>query len=285
LKQAGISRELLTLQAVEESLTAAWSHYKILKKQATYLRSTWVEEVAAAKAEAGNTSAAQELKNLLSREKQRRNARIIKYVIANQERRGLSSIEVLNNGVWVELTEQKEIEEALLKELQARFNQAKETPFAMEPLLSAVGALGFGPASGQILRGNFTPTQEIDPWAVKLIPFLQQEIQQAPIEKLSKEEYAEGWRKVKERTSSGPSGVTIPHMKAHGQVPYLAEADALMAHLPYLHGFSPERWKKGLDIMLEKKPGVRHINTLRAILLYEADFNQNNKRLGREMLY
>jgi hypothetical protein len=88
LKQAGISRELLTLQAVEESLTAAWSHYKILKKQATYLRSTWVEEVAAAKAEAGNTSAAQELKNLLSREKQRRNARIIKYVIANQERRG-----------------------------------------------------------------------------------------------------------------------------------------------------------------------------------------------------
>lgn len=85
--------------------------------------------------------------------------------------------------------------------------------------------------------------------------------------------------------SSGPSGITIPHMKAHGSVPYLAEVDALMAHLPYLHGFSPERWQKGRDIMLEKKPGIRQINTLRAILLYEADFNQNNKRLGREMLH
>jgi hypothetical protein len=36
--------------------------------------------------------------------------------------------------------------------------------------------------------------------------------------------------------------------------------------------------------MLEKKPGVRKINTLRAILLYEADFNHNNKWLGRTML-
>jgi hypothetical protein len=36
--------------------------------------------------------------------------------------------------------------------------------------------------------------------------------------------------------------------------------------------------------MLEKKPGIWQINTLRAILLYEADFNHNNKRLGRYML-
>jgi hypothetical protein len=37
--------------------------------------------------------------------------------------------------------------------------------------------------------------------------------------------------------------------------------------------------------MLEKKAGIRQLSTLRAILLYEADFNQNNKRLGREMLF
>jgi hypothetical protein len=63
----------------------------------------------------------------------------------------LSSIEVLRNGVWVELTEQKEMEAALLKELQVRFNQAKDTPFTGEPLLSDIGKLGFGPSSNQIL--------------------------------------------------------------------------------------------------------------------------------------
>jgi hypothetical protein len=74
-------------------------------------------------------------------------------------------------------------------------------------------------------------------------------------------------------------------MKAHGRSLFLSNIDTIMANLPYVHGFSPSRWRKGLDVMLEKKPGVRKINTLRAILLYEADFNQNNKRLGREMLY
>jgi hypothetical protein len=58
-----------------------------------------------------------------------------------------------------------------------------------------------------------------------------------------------------------------------------------MANLPFRFGFSLMCWRKGLDVMLEKKPGVRQLSTLRAILLYEADFNQNNKRLGRDMLY
>jgi hypothetical protein len=74
-------------------------------------------------------------------------------------------------------------------------------------------------------------------------------------------------------------------MKAHGQSKHITEVDTIMANLPFRHGFSPERWKKGVDVMLEKKPGVRQLSTLRAILLYEADFNQNNKRLGREMLF
>ena len=37
--------------------------------------------------------------------------------------------------------------------------------------------------------------------------------------------------------------------------------------------------------MLEKKTGNFRVDKLRAILLYKADFNQNNKKLGREMMY
>jgi hypothetical protein len=40
--------------------------------------------------------------------------------------------------------------------------------------------------------------------------------------------------------------------------------------------------EKGTRCNVGKKAGSP---SLRAILLYEADFNQNNKRLGREMLY
>jgi hypothetical protein len=58
-----------------------------------------------------------------------------------------------------------------------------------------------------------------------------------------------------------------------------------MANLPYRYGFSPTRWRKGLDVMIEKKPGAQSLEPLQAILLYKANFNKNNKRLGREMLY
>ena len=37
--------------------------------------------------------------------------------------------------------------------------------------------------------------------------------------------------------------------------------------------------------MLEKKKGNFNVDKLRAILLYEADFNQNNKYIGIEMMY
>jgi hypothetical protein len=37
--------------------------------------------------------------------------------------------------------------------------------------------------------------------------------------------------------------------------------------------------------MLEKKKGNFRVDKLRAILLYEANFNQNNKKLARDMMY
>ena len=41
----------------------------------------------------------------------------------------------------------------------------------------------------------------------------------------------------------------------------------------------------GTNVMLEKQKGNFRVDKLRAILLYEAAFNQNNKKLGREMMY
>jgi hypothetical protein len=185
----------------------------------------------------------------------------------------------------VEISDQAGIEDALLTELQHRFNQAGRTPFLTASLFRDVGPLGISPSSQAILKGQYIPQDDVDEWAVKLLPFLQQAVQTSQIRDLLPQEYAAGWKKVRERTSSGPSGLTIPHMKAHGNSEFLTKIDTIMANLPYRYGFSPTRWQKGLDVMIEKKPGARSLESLRAILLYEADFNQNNKRLGREMLH
>jgi hypothetical protein len=194
-------------------------------------------------------------------------------------------IEIPVAGEWIELTQRQDIEQALIQELSVRFNQAADTPFQSEPLLSTVGPLGTTDATGQILHGSLQLPENTDEWAAKLIPFLQQQIPTVEPTDLTPWQYASSWKKVRAKTSAGPSGLTIPHMKAHGSSAYISEIDTIMANLPFRYGFSPRRWQKGLDIMLEKKPGVRQISSLRAILLYKADFNHNNKRLGREMLF
>jgi hypothetical protein len=150
-------------------------------------------------------------------------------------------------------------------------------------LLSYVGPLGELSGARDILRGTAS-LKSLDSWADKLLPFLAQAAETQPIVDQSDAEYVASWKRVNERTSAGPSGITIPHLKAHTTSSKLTTIDNTLANLPYKFGFAPKRWKKGLDVMLEKKPGVRKINTLRAILLYEADFNHNNKRLGRTML-
>lgn len=285
LKSADIREHRdVTLSEAKENLETALLNYRHERKNASEYRATWLEELASARAAIGNTSAAQELRNMLMRERQRHDARQIKYAISNQERRGLQSIEVLkSDGQWQELSAKQDIEHALLQELEGRFNQAAATPFATEPLLSYAGPVGESQGAQEILRG-VSVLRGLDPWAEKFLPFLEQVVPTQPIGEVSDAEYVASWKRVNERTSAGSSGITIPHLKAHTTSPFLTKVDNALANLPYKFGFSPARWKKGVDVMLEKKPGTRKINTLRAILLYEADFNHNNKRLGRYML-
>jgi hypothetical protein len=245
LKSAGIQKyQEVTLSEAKENLCTALTNYRYERKNASEYRATWIEELAAARADAGNLSAAQELRNMLMRERQRSDARQIRNAIANTDRRGLHSIEVLDsNGQWRELSAQKDIEQALFRELAERFNQASSTPFATEPLLSYSGHLGELQGSQEILRGGVS-LLNIDHWANTLLPFLQQEIPTQPVIELSDEEYAASWKRVNERTSAGPSGITIPHLKAHTLSPYLTRIDNILASLPYTFGFSPTRWKK-----------------------------------------
>ena len=57
-----------------------------------------------------------------------------------------------------------------------------------------------------------------------------------------------------------------------------------MAHIPYAMGYSSIQWCHIVDSKILKREGVFHPETFRMIQLFEPDFNQNNKLLGKETM-
>jgi len=60
----------------------------------------------------------------------------------------------------------------------------------------------------------------------------------------------------------------------------IAQFNAQMAFIPATTGYSHNQWHHGLRMMLEKASGNIDVEHLRIILLFEADCNQNIKRLS-----
>jgi hypothetical protein len=83
---------------------------------------------------------------------------------------------------------------------------------------------------------------------------------------------------VAEKTPSSPSGRHVGHYLACTDLKdelsgLLTSIHLAMMSIPLAEGFCPERWRRAIDIMLDKIPGVPRINKLRIIQLLEADLN------------
>jgi len=102
---------------------------------------------------------------------------------------------------------------------------------------------------------------------------------------ISREDFIAYWHHACKCTSSSLSGAHFGHYKAMASLLYLAEIHALMTQMPFTVAYTPHQWQAGLQVVLQKKAGVIHVDRLCAILLFEGNFNFGNKVLfGRCMM-
>ena len=85
-------------------------------------------------------------------------------------------------------------------------------------------------------------------------------------------------KKISSITGKGSkNGRHFGHYAAAAHSDALSEVHARHLALITKAGAAPNRWSKGLSVMLEKIAGVAVVTKLRAILLMEADFNCHNR--------
>jgi hypothetical protein len=85
------------------------------------------------------------------------------------------------------------------------------------------------------------------------------------------------WGRANENTSSALSGIHFGHWKTFRLSSALIQMICTQLNLITRCGAPPSRWKNGLQVLLERIPGVALVDKLRAILLMEQDFNFYNK--------
>jgi len=80
--------------------------------------------------------------------------------------------------------------------------------------------------------------------------------------------------------ASSPSKVHFSHYIVGTFNPHITIVNAKMAKLPRSRGKALRCWTKGLNVIMEKIPGNCNLDKLHIIMLFEADFNYNNKCMG-----
>ena len=103
--------------------------------------------------------------------------------------------------------------------------------------------------------------------------------------KFGKNEYRETFKKTKEATSCGPSGLHMSHWKAALQSEMLMEIHSFFIWAAFEFGYTYNRWEQSWHCMLEKK-AKPYSQKLRIIQLFEGDLNGGLKYiLGRVLMW
>jgi hypothetical protein len=283
----------LTLLQVEKKVWQAIRSIRCFKRQASDRRETFLENLAAAKAEAEDTTTESIVKRIKQREQLQSDFRILKRV--NKTQQGNCQITFVErpvgDGKYEECNSKETVKGAGTEETIQRMWQANHTPFLQPPILPKVGPLGISPAADEILaKGELTlsPTDPpLDEYTRRFIKELRRpsDLPELKLEdvQITPDRPIASWKKAHESTSGPDPVLHFGHLKAGIHHENIVRLHSILSNIPFMLGFSPNSWQRMVNVQLQKKPGVFLIEKLRMIVLLHALYNNNNKWIGRSL--
>ena len=128
------------------------------------------------------------------------------------------------------------IKSALLTSNALKYQQCHDSPFLQSPLLNLFGYLS-SPASEDVLDGTFNPPVGTPHFAPLLLQHMQHPVTlpatSSSTPGVSNADHINSWKKAREYTTAGISGIHFGMYKAQARDQDLAQDDAAHCSIPF----------------------------------------------------
>jgi hypothetical protein len=268
----------ITLQEAQLEEHAALLMLEDMKKRAPELRVKHLQERLDIARKRDDEESATAIVRILRREYDTKKYRRLRCAFGKPKGQPASQIGVHeddgNDNVF---TSQEDVEEVGADELSSRFRNAHSAPVNSGALLDEIGTLAEKPAVEQILAGTYDFPDDWDADTRRLMEEAAAIFRHTADDVISTfvttDDFQEWWLRADEDIQSSKSGCHFSHYKAAAHNDYLSALHCAKLNLALRTGVPLTRWGNGLTVLLEKEFGAIYIDKLRAICLFEADFN------------
>jgi len=240
--------------------------------------------------DAGNEKAVKDVVRIMRKEANEKRFRRLRWTTKPDQGGAVYNVRVQQDGNTVEVSTEDGIFNHVSEHLSDRFRLAFRAPCYSGGLFDDIGFLGDTEDARRILEGTYVFPPDTHPATRLLFEEAAHVYATMPKEELATyvtvEDFQYYWQRANERISSSYSGLHMGHYKAASFDPHLSALHAQKLTLCARKGVPLARWGRGLTVLLEKICGNNYVNKLRAICLFEADFNWWNKLIfARRMMH
>ena len=269
------------LEETKKELEQAYTTFYKVQKEAPTLREEFMAKQLREAEEKGETEKAKQLQHIMEKERLKSTHQRIKGARGMLERKGVRFVEKINQDGNKTIVKDKMMMEIEIAESNIkRISQSNNTETRQGTLGDLITDSDYDRWE-EIIQGKHTLPEEMSEGTTKWMEFLQSTQNPNRDIEITVEEYTRTWNRVKEETSCAPSALNYSTMKAIKWNKIAAELHTHMANITIRTGIYPRRWEECVNSMLPKKKDQWHPDKLRLISLLMADFNHNNKIIGR----
>jgi len=275
-KRANISNYMsIPLPEIKYKLNESRKKYKTFVPHAPTERQKHLEDLASAYALEGLKSKESALKQLLNTESSRNQALISrKFFPKKTTSTRVNKVQYMKDDTIHETNKPRDLIQALQTENKDKYSCTNGTPLMTKEVHTLLGNFAETSSATNIFDRTMPIPPDLPKWATVMLSktLYDPNIPRLPTT-FTTNEVSHTWKITKENKAAPLSGRYNAVYKAFCMNPDTLQIITNAMNVPFLTGAPYERWKNMLDIMTFKSPTSIMINSLRSIIIAEADWN------------